>query len=145
MEVDDALHSLGRWSRWHLTFFLLLGISAAFPAAWHMMAIVFLGELSIFFQTHLCHVSRHSCMHLSIVGLAVLFLFSPVCPQLAFFSLCAPLSLSSHGRTLQSFFCNFIGRLHHSCCPPSNVFISDLLVSILQTAHLWANAGVVFR
>ena len=44
MEVDDALHSLGRWSRWHLTFFLLLGISAAFPAAWHMMAIVFLGE-----------------------------------------------------------------------------------------------------
>ena len=50
----------------------------------------------VLFQTHLCHVS---CMHLSIVGLAVLFFFSPVSPHLTFFSLCAPLSFSSHGRT----------------------------------------------
>ena len=47
MEVDEAMHSLGRWSRWHLAFFLLLGISDTFPAAWHMMAIVFLGELLV--------------------------------------------------------------------------------------------------
>ena len=67
-----------------------------------------------------------SCMHLSIVGLAVLFFFSPVCPHLTFFSLCAPLSFSSHV-PLQSFFCNFLGRLHHSCCP-SNVFISDTMI-----------------
>ena len=45
--------------------------------------------------------------------------FSPVCQHLTFFSLCAPLPL-------QSFLCNFLGRLHHSCCP-SDVFISDLI------------------
>ena len=71
--------------------------------------------------------SPTSVISLSIVGLAVLFCLSLLCPHLAFFSLCAPLSLSSHGRRLplQLFFCNFLGRLHHSCCP-FNVFISDL-------------------
>ena len=65
-------------------------------------------------------------MHLSILGLAAFFLFSLVCPHLAVFSLCIPLSFSSYmAIPLQSFFCNFLGRLHHSCCP-SNVFISDL-------------------
>ena len=44
-------------------------------------------------------VSCLSCTRLSILGLAALFLFSLVCPHLAFFSLCAPLSFSSHGRT----------------------------------------------
>ena len=65
------------------------------------------------------------CVHLSIVGLAVLF-FSPVCPHLTFFSQCNVLLFhSTHMAVpLQSFFCNFLGRLHHSCCP-SNVFISD--------------------
>ena len=28
---------------------------------------------------------------------------------------------------LQSFICNFLGRLYHSCCP-SNVFISEKLM-----------------
>ena len=44
-------------------------------------------------------VSYLSYMHLSILGLAYLFFFSLVCPHLAFFSLSAPLSFSSHGRT----------------------------------------------
>lgn len=50
------MHSLGRWSRWHLTFFLLLGISDALPAAWHMMAIVFLGGI----PEHRCKTSPNS-------------------------------------------------------------------------------------
>ena len=38
------------------------------------------------------HLSCLSCMRLSILGLAALAFFSLVCPHLAFFSLCAPLS-----------------------------------------------------
>ena len=34
---------------------------------------------------------------------------------------------------LQSFFCNFLGRFHHSCCP-SNVFILDFIPSC-HSAH----------
>ena len=41
-------------------------------------------------------LSSLSYTHLSILGLASLFFFSLVCPHLAFFSLCAPLSSSSH-------------------------------------------------
>ena len=43
-------------------------------------------------------VSYLSYTHLSILGLAALFFFSLVCLHLAFFSRCAPLSFSSHGR-----------------------------------------------
>ena len=43
-------------------------------------------------------LSYLSYTHLSTVGLAALFFFSLVCPHLAFFSLCAPLSSSPHGR-----------------------------------------------
>ena len=44
-------------------------------------------------------VSYLSYTHISNLGLAALFFFSLVCLHLAFFSLCAPLSFSSHGRT----------------------------------------------
>ncbi len=71
-------------------------------------------------------VSYLSYTHLYILCLAALFFFSLVCPHLAFFSLCAPLSFSSHGRTTSVVLCNFLGRLCQSCCP-SNAFISDLI------------------
>ena len=44
-------------------------------------------------------VSYLSYTHLSILGLAALLSFSLVCPHLAFFSICAPLTISSYGRT----------------------------------------------
>ena len=62
-----------------------------------------------------------SCMRLSILGLAVLFFFSPVSPHLTFFSLCAPLSFSSHGRTVKPLYseqsrdpkkCSLYGGVH---------------------------------
>lgn len=59
MEVDEAMHILGRWSRWHLTFFLLLGISVAFPAVWHIMAIVFLGGI----PEHRCKTPQNSAFN----------------------------------------------------------------------------------
>ena len=57
-----------------------------------------------------------SCMCLSGLGLSALFLFSLECPHIAFFSLCAPVSFSSHGRTTSVVFLNFLGYLRHSCC-----------------------------
>ena len=71
-------------------------------------------------------LSYRSYVHLSILSFAALFFFSLVCPHLTFFSLCALLSFSLHGRTTSVVFCTFLGRLHHSCCP-SNVFISDVI------------------
>ena len=44
-------------------------------------------------------LSYLSYMYLSILGLAALFFFSPVCSHLALFSLCVLLSIFSHGRT----------------------------------------------
>ena len=70
-----------------------------------------------------------SCMHLAIVGLAALLFFSPVCQHLIFFSLCAPLSFTSHGRPYHFSLFSVIFLVActmHSCCP-SNVFISDLI------------------
>ena len=73
-----------------------------------------------------------SCMHLSTLGLVALYFFSPVCPHLTVFSLCAPFHHHHMAVPLQSF--SVIVRvsqewsifLHHSCCP-SNVFISGLI------------------
>ena len=80
-------------------------------------------------------LSYLSYMHLSISGLDTLIFFSLVCPHLTFFSLCAPLSFSSHGRTTCRFSVIFLEHgkavclwqiwMHHSC--PSNVFILDLI------------------
>ena len=84
-----------------------------------------------------------SCMHLSIVGLAVLFFFSPVCPHLTLFSLYMLLFHSPHMAVpLQSFFCNFLGRLHHSCCP-SNVFISDRIPPC-HSAHPYQHPHLIY-
>ena len=52
-------------------------------------------------------VSYLSYTHLSTLGLASLFFFSLVCLHLAFFSPCAPLSFSSHGRTTSVVFLSF--------------------------------------
>ena len=55
-------------------------------------------------------------------GLPPSSFFPLVCPHLAFVSLYI---YSSHGRT-ESFFCDFLGRLHQSYCL-FNVFVSDLI------------------
>ena len=70
---------------------------------------------------------------ISLLQASFLFFSSLVSPHLTFFSLRAPLSFSSH-IPLESFFCSFLGRLHHSCCR-SNVFISDI-VQLLVTPHI---------
>ena len=43
---------------------------------------------------------------------------------------------------LQSFFCNFLGSLHHSCCP-SNVFILDFIPSC-HSAHPSQHPHLIF-
>ena len=77
----------------------------------------------VLFQPRICHISLTSIFPPP--SLAMFFFLSLVCPHLAFFSLNAPLSSLTHGHTNSVVFCNFLGRLHHSC--PSNVFISDLI------------------
>ena len=53
------------------------------------------------FQPRLCHVSLNSFLHFRFDPL---FFFSMVCPHLAFFSLCAPLSSSLHVPTTSGVF-----------------------------------------
>lgn len=45
MDVDEALNRLGKWGKWQMVFYLLLSIADTFPAAWHMLAIVFIGGI----------------------------------------------------------------------------------------------------
>ena len=42
--TDDALKRLGKWSPWQMSFYVILSIAVSWPASWHMLAIVFLGE-----------------------------------------------------------------------------------------------------
>ena len=51
-----------------------------------------------------------------------LLLFPGMSTSSILLTMCPSVSSSS----LDSFFCNFLGRLRYSCCP-SNVFISDLV------------------
>lgn len=44
MDVDQALQKLGRWGRWQTSFYVLLCVTGTFPAVWHMLAIVFIGD-----------------------------------------------------------------------------------------------------
>ena len=46
MDVDTALSRLGKWGKFQVVFYIVLSIADTFPAAWHMLAIVFLGEWS---------------------------------------------------------------------------------------------------
>ena len=79
----------------------------------------------VLFQPCLCHISLlHASFHLRF-GRPLVFLGK--CPHLTFFSLYLRLFHPHHlAVPLQSFFCHFLGRLPHPCCP-SNVFISDLI------------------
>lgn len=43
MDVEDALDFVGGYRRWHLTLFVLLGISLFSPMAWHGLGVVFIG------------------------------------------------------------------------------------------------------
>lgn len=45
MNVDEALTSLGKWSKWQIMFYIILSIATTFPASWHMYAIVFIGMI----------------------------------------------------------------------------------------------------
>jgi len=45
MNVDEALTSLGKWSKWQIVFYIILSIATTFPASWHMYAIVFIGMI----------------------------------------------------------------------------------------------------
>ena len=44
MDVDEALQSLGKWGRWQVLFYVIIGFSGDFPSVWHMLAIVFIGK-----------------------------------------------------------------------------------------------------
>ena len=60
----------------------------------------------------------HASFHGPTLGLASLFLFYLVCPHLPLFALYVLLFRRHHTvEPFQSFFCNFLGRLHHSWCP----------------------------
>ena len=86
-------------------------------------------------------LSCPSYIHLSILGLSALFFFSLVCPHLAFFSLCAPLSFSSHGRTLHSFYCNFVDACTTLVVP---IMCSFRNVSLLVTPHIHLSILISF-
>ena len=44
MDVDEVLSKLGKWGKWQMGFYLILSIADTFPAAWHMLAVVFVGK-----------------------------------------------------------------------------------------------------
>eukprot|EP00918_Siedleckia_nematoides_P062039 GHVU01135349.1.p1 GENE.GHVU01135349.1~~GHVU01135349.1.p1 ORF type:complete len:454 (+),score=29.38 GHVU01135349.1:32-1393(+) len=43
MDTDEALERLGKWGKFQILFYVILSITNTFPAAWHMLAIVFIG------------------------------------------------------------------------------------------------------
>ena len=82
-----------------------------------------------------------SCMHLSILGLAVLFFFSPVSPHLTFFSLCAPLSFSSHGHHFSRFSVIFLDACTTPVVP---LMCSFRILSLLVTPHIHLSILISF-
>ena len=44
----------------------------------------------------------------------------------------------------QSFFGNFLGRLHHSCCPSNHLMCSFLILSLLVTPHIHLSILISF-
>ena len=78
-------------------------------------------------------LSYLSYMHLSILCLAALFFFSLVCPHLAFFSRCALLSFSTHGRTTSAVFAIFLDACTTLVVP---LMCSFRMLSLLVTPHI---------
>ena len=54
MEVDEALCMLGTYGRWQILIYVTISVATNFPAVWHMLAIVFLGE----FYLYVCRVAH---------------------------------------------------------------------------------------
>ena len=87
-------------------------------------------------------VSYLSYTHLSILGLAALFFFSLVCLHLALFSLCAPFSFSSHGRTTSVvFFLIFFDACTTLAVP---LMCSFRILSLLVTPHIHLSILISF-
>ncbi len=49
MDLDTALSRLGKWGKWQIMFYLIICVTCTFPSAWHVLAIVFLGESPFFY------------------------------------------------------------------------------------------------
>lgn len=42
--TDEALQRLGKWGRWQISYYVILSTAVMYPAAWQMLAIVFIGK-----------------------------------------------------------------------------------------------------
>jgi len=47
MEVDEALGKLGIRGRWQILHLMMIGVAGGVPACFHMIAIIFLGNVSL--------------------------------------------------------------------------------------------------
>ena len=50
MDLDRALVNLGSWSRWQSLWYFIEATFGGFIASWHMLSIVFLGELILHYS-----------------------------------------------------------------------------------------------
>lgn len=46
MDVDEALGMLGSVGRWQVVFYITLSLAVMFPTAFHMLAIVYIGNFT---------------------------------------------------------------------------------------------------
>lgn len=58
LTTDETLEFLGKWGKFQIVFYVILSIANTFPAAWHMLAIVFIGKF-VFYTLYTCiHVCK---------------------------------------------------------------------------------------
>lgn len=62
MDVDEALSLLGKWGKWQVVYYVMLSLAVMFPAAWHMLAIVYIG----FKPDHHCKLDASDVVNASI-------------------------------------------------------------------------------
>jgi len=56
MEVDDALMKLGKFNRWRIATYCMVCCSVTVTGCWHMMVVVFVGELLLLLLLLSCGV-----------------------------------------------------------------------------------------
>ena len=62
MDVDEALTRLGKVGKWHIIYYTIISLAAMVPAAFHMLAIVFIGRfLNLFLLDKPYMYSRYVC------------------------------------------------------------------------------------